>query len=177
LYLVGFMAAGKSAVARGLAATLGWRLVDLDEAIERDAGLSVRRVFELYGERVFRGLEQAALQRCARSRPGLVVALGGGAFANRRSRVAIRRSGVSIWLDAPFRVLVRRLANDHSRPLARDTRRLYQLYRARLPAYHGADLRVRIGSRGIEAVLVEVERRLRSEVRLYTEDPTAEVNC
>ncbi|MES1211238.1 MAG: shikimate kinase, partial [Acidobacteriota bacterium] len=62
IYLTGFMGSGKSTVGRRLAARSGCPFVDLDEEIERQAGMRVREIFELHGEPVFRGMEREALE-------------------------------------------------------------------------------------------------------------------
>jgi shikimate kinase len=75
IFLVGFMATGKTTVGRILAARLGWKLVDLDEVIVREAGEPVPRIFEAEGEVGFRVREARALDAVSRERK-LVVATG-----------------------------------------------------------------------------------------------------
>src|SRR5690606_7531818 len=77
IYLVGFMGAGKTTVGRLLAARLGYPFVDLDQEIERDAGQSVREIFESEGEVGFRAREWQRLETVRRL-PAAVVATGGG---------------------------------------------------------------------------------------------------
>src|SRR5437773_2639715 len=91
IFLVGFMATGKTTVGRILAARLGWRLVDLDEMITREAGQSVPRIFETEGEAGFRAREARALGAVSRERQ-VVVAPGGGA--------ACREDNLRTMLDA-----------------------------------------------------------------------------
>ena len=67
-FLVGFRATGKTTVGRILAARLGWKLVDLDEVIVREAGESVPRIFEAEGEAGFRVREARALDAVSRER-------------------------------------------------------------------------------------------------------------
>ena len=79
------------------------------------------------------------------------------------NRALIRRSGVSVWLDVPFRVLYKRVAGDRRRPLAQNPEQMYQLYRSRLPFYHEADIRLRAGD-------VSAPRAARALTRLLRED-------
>lgn len=147
IFLVGFMACGKSTIGRLLADTLGWSFADIDEDIERQARRSISDIFEIQGEEAFRRLEREAIAaRVLRIEGGqpTVVALGGGAFARPENYELVAANGVSIWLDCPLEVLLRRIIGDTARPLARDLERFKQLYEARLPAYRRADFRVAI---------------------------------
>jgi len=147
IYLVGFMACGKSTIGRLLADTLGWSFADIDEEIERRTQRTITEIFDLEGEEAFRRFEQEAIAARVRSiecgRP-TVVALGGGAFARPENYQLVAANGVSIWLDCPLETLLKRIAGDTTRPLARDLERFRQLYEARLPAYQRADFRVSV---------------------------------
>jgi shikimate kinase len=169
IYLVGFMGSGKSTVGQLLADRLEWTFTDLDRRVEERAGLSVRRLFVLGGEGRFRSAEYDALREASREGGRSIVALGGGAFSSEVNRALIRRSGVSVWLDVPFRSLVRRVAGDRHRPLAGDRDRLYQLFRARLPFYHEADVRVRAGDASADRVAAEVLKALREDWSIVAE--------
>ena len=147
IYLVGFMACGKTTVGGGLAWELGWSFADIDEDIEAVQGVTIAQLFETRGEAEFRRIEAAAIQERVRSiergKP-TVVALGGGAFVQETNVALIQENGVTIWLDCPLDRLKQRLADTMDRPLARDPVAFEQLYHARLPAYARADYRIEI---------------------------------
>jgi shikimate kinase len=71
-----------------------------------------------------------------------VVATGGGTFVSPENRAAIKRDGLSVWLDVPLDELVARLPADGRRPLAADREQLERLYAARRAAYEQAHLRL-----------------------------------
>jgi len=145
LYLVGFMGSGKSTVGRSLAATLKWDFVDLDDEIEREAGSKIAEIFDRFGEPVFRVMEQKALgEQIRKVRMGMarVVALGGGAFAQKPNRQKIATAGVSIWLKSPVTQLWNRVSGKNNRPLARDRERFEALYREREESYAQADFTI-----------------------------------
>jgi shikimate kinase len=77
-----------------------------------------------------------------------VVATGGGAWTLARNRSLVAEHGcLSVWLDAPFDLCLRRIEAEggrDSRPFARATERAARLYEERLAAYRRADLRVAV---------------------------------
>jgi shikimate kinase len=146
IYLVGFMAAGKTTVARALADRLGWRADDIDELIEARERRTVADIFARSGEPYFRALERDILHLLLPLRH-LVVATGGGTFMDPDNRTAINMDGVSVWLDVPFDELLARIPADGRRPLAADRAQLERLYIVRQGAY--ANARVRVDARGV----------------------------
>jgi len=145
IVLVGMMGAGKSSVGRRLATRLGLRFVDADTEIEAAAGMSIADIFAAHGEAYFRSGEARVIARLLEGGPQ-VMASGGGAVMNPDTRAAIRTKGVSIWLDAEYEVLVRRVRRRTDRPLLKtvdpaDT--LRHLLAERKPLYAQADLILR----------------------------------
>ena len=145
VYLVGFMAAGKSKVGRALAERLAWPLVDLDELIEVEEGLTIAQIFAQQGEEGFRDLEYRHLLGTTGLDPG-VIATGGGTFTFERNRQVIADAGRSVWLDVPFDVLDQRMspAGRARRPLFQDREKARTLFTARRPSYALADHRIRV---------------------------------
>ena len=141
VYLVGFMAAGKSTVARALAARLKWRAEDVDELIEARERRPVADIFAKNGEPYFRAAEREIIKLLLPLRH-VVVATGGGTFMDPETRAAINMDGVSVWLDVPFEELLARIPADGSRPLAADRAQMERLFAARVAAYRTAQLRV-----------------------------------
>lgn len=116
LVLVGMMGAGKTTIGRRLAKRLGLKFVDADAEIEAAAGMKVPDIFEVFGESAFRDGERRVLERVLKE-GHQVVATGGGAFLNEQTRVAIKQSGLSIWLKAEIDVLMERVKRKGNRPL------------------------------------------------------------
>lgn len=147
IYLAGFMGSGKTTIGGLLAYELGWTFVDLDQDIEAVEGAAIHQVFATRGEEHFRKVETAALQKRIRTiqtgRP-MVVALGGGAFAQAENFELLQNNGVSVWLDCPLALARTRAALNELRPLARDAARFEHLYFSRRASYQQADFRVEI---------------------------------
>ena len=152
VYLVGFMACGKTTVARALARRLGWRAVDVDELIEQREHLSVAEIFARHGEPHFRAVEHAVLLDQLPPRH-VVVATGGGTFTDIQNRAAINRDGVSVWLDVPLDRLIARVPSDGRRPLAADRQGFERLYHQRRVTYEHAHLRLDAGRSSVEEIV------------------------
>lgn len=142
IYLLGFMAAGKTTVGRLLSEELGWSFVDLDAVIEQRAGMTIAEIFSEYGEAHFRGLEKQALREISEAASRAVVALGGGTYADSENRRIAHESGTCVFLDAPLDQILSRIEDHETRPLARRREDLAALYEKRLPAYRESDLHV-----------------------------------
>ncbi len=163
VYLIGFMASGKSAVGRALASRLGRRLIDTDRDVERIAKRKIARIFTERGEEAFRRLESRAIARAARRR-GAVIALGGGAVLHRANVNLIRRTGSVAYLQVPLSVLRARgrRASRGSRPLWK--RNLRTLLSVRRPAYRrAAHIVVRASQGSPRAVAGRIVRALEIE--------------
>jgi shikimate kinase len=155
VYLVGFMAAGKTTVARALARRLDWQAVDIDELIEQRERLTVSEIFAKHGEGYFRTLERQILFEQTGPRH-LVVATGGGTFADAQNRAAINRDGVSVWLDVPLDRLVERVPAEGRRPLAADRAGFERLYYQRRAAYEQAHVRLDAGRASVDALVEQL---------------------
>lgn len=141
--LTGFMGSGKTTVGRALATTLGWRFVDLDDAVSEQVGLSVPEIFSQHGEAFFRKAEVQTLAHLLNSRH-VVIALGGGAPETPEARALLQRSHGSsvVHLEVPLPELYRRCTQQASdpdavsRPLMGSYESVAQRYERRLPFYH-----------------------------------------
>lgn len=147
LCLAGFMGSGKTTVGTLLARQLAWRFVDLDERIEQAAGLRISEIFERHGEPAFRKLEadqlRASLGRAAELNESLVLALGGGTYAQPGAPEFLRSASIPVvWLDTPVEALLSRCMTMTGRPLFRDEASFRALHSQRVPSYQLADYRV-----------------------------------
>jgi shikimate kinase len=156
IYLLGFMGSGKSTVGNLLAKALGWPLIDLDTVIEAGQNLSIREIFEHFGEAFFRQIEHAALMASATAEPS-VIALGGGTFAQPPNIDLIRESGgTTVWLDCPPELLRVRCEGMEHRPLFRDEQSFTQLFLERVAYYRLADFRISTEGRKPEEVVEQI---------------------
>lgn len=158
IVLVGLMGAGKSCVGRRVAETLRVPFIDSDEEIEKAAGCSVSDIFDVYGEPAFRDCERRVIQRLLESGPS-IIATGGGAFMDDAVRDTIKRTSLSIWLQADPEVLFRRTKKSKNRPLLKNDDPLGTLQKLaahRYPVYQNADVTVETGDESLEATVQKV---------------------
>jgi len=141
VYLVGFMAAGKTTLAQALGRRLGWRAEDVDLLVESRERRTVAEIFAREGEPYFRSIERQVIWSLLPVRHA-VVATGGGTFIDLENRAAINADGVSVWIDVPFEVLLERIPADGRRPLANDRIQMAMLYETRRLAYQQAQVRL-----------------------------------
>lgn len=161
LYLVGFMAAGKTTVGRSLADELGWCFVDIDSDIESQENKTIADIFRDHGEAHFRELESQMIRgRVSRIEAGdpCVMALGGGAFVQPQNWELIQDNGVTVWLDCQLETIRQRLGDDTSRPLARDRGALAQLFEDRRPLYARADFRIEVDTDQVSEIVRKIMR-------------------
>jgi len=160
IYLVGFMASGKSTIARALAARLRWRAEDVDDLIEARERSTIAQIFATQGEPYFRAVEREILALLRPIRQ-IAVATGGGTFAEPDNRAAINLDGVSVWIDVPLADLIPRIPLDGRRPLAANRAELERLYAARVDAYRLAHVRVQAGRVPVQGVVDRVLEAVR----------------
>ena len=161
IYLVGFMAAGKTTVARSLASRLGWRAEDVDELIEARERRPVSEIFARAGEPYFRALEREIVKVLLPMRH-VVVATGGGTFVEPDNRGAINLDGLSIWLDVPIEIVLSRIPADGRRPLAADRAQMERLFVARRAAYALAHMRIDVGTASADEIAERITDHLRA---------------
>lgn len=142
--LVGMMGAGKTTVGRRLAPRIGLPFFDADLEIEKAAGMSVADLFTVHGEKSFREGEARVINRLLDGPPH-VLATGGGALNDQKTRNRIKKKAVSIWIKADLDTILRRATRRGTRPLLKtgDPRQILQkLLDERTPFYSIADLHV-----------------------------------
>ena len=155
VYLVGFMGAGKTTVARALAKRLDWKAEDIDDRVEKRERRDIATIFRQDGEPYFRAAEQQELIALLPAR-GTVVATGGGTIVDPVTRELMLRDGAVIWLDAPFATILGRVPLDGRRPLAADRIEMESLYNQRLMAYSRAHFRVDAGRGSVEDLVDQI---------------------
>ena len=134
------MGCGKSTIGKNAAKKTCRRFVDMDEYIEKQAGMTVAEIFAERGEEGFRELEHEACVALSKKR-NLIIAAGGGALTFDRNVEVFRGTDTIVLLDVPLETIRQRLAHDTTRPLLQRPDRdeaMKALYEQRLPLYQKA---------------------------------------
>jgi len=144
IVLVGLMGVGKTQLGQHLAEKLGWPFKDSDHEIERVGGLRINEIFDRFGEEKFRELECRVIGEVLSGEP-IVLATGGGAFAQAATRDVIQSRAISVWLRANLETLLHRTQHSKHRPLLQTgdpAKVLADLMERRYPIYEHAMLAV-----------------------------------
>ena len=117
LVFLGMMGSGKSSIGLQIAKKLKLTFVDIDKEIEKELGISIKKIFETKGENFFRKFEEKITLKKLKLE-SVVISLGGGAFTNKSIRKEVLRSSVSFWLNWNTTILLKRIRYSKKRPLA-----------------------------------------------------------
>lgn len=149
LILNGFMATGKTTIGRLVAQAARVDFLDLDAAIEQDAGCSIAQLFARDGESAFRRREREILERLLSDPTPRVIAVGGGALIERGIRLQALEHSVLVTLETDLETAISRATEDGAiRPLLSGDRSQAELLLSlRAPAYAEAHHRVPVRDR------------------------------
>ncbi|HAS73168.1 MAG TPA: shikimate kinase [Clostridiales bacterium UBA8960] len=156
IILIGMMGSGKSSVGRALARRMAFNFFDTDEMIEEMQGLSIGKIFELYGEKHFRNLEVDLVEKLSSVRDA-VISTGGGIVMNPVNTMMLKNLGHVVYLKGSIQQLLSHLDGETAnRPMLKDNT-IEVLLRVRAPLYAStAHLTVEIDNKTIEEVAEEI---------------------
>lgn len=165
IYLIGFMAAGKTTVGRKLAAEIGYCFLDLDDFFEERYKIDIHTFFGKYGEELFRGMEHERLMKTFDMK-NVVVATGGGTPCYLESMEEINKNGISVYLEMTPKAIASRLASAaRKRPLVEGKsgeeliRYIQEKMKERVPYYKKAQLIID----GLDANISELAKQLEDQ--------------
>jgi shikimate kinase len=146
IFLIGFMASGKSTFGEKLARIMNFSFVDTDKEVEIETGLSILKIFKEKGEVFFREAETGILNDLLLN-DNVVIACGGGLPVHSANLYKMNRFGLTVFLKTPLHIITKRLLDlKLSRPLLVEMsddefeENLKELYLQRLPVYRDASL-------------------------------------
>ena len=119
LILIGPMASGKSTVGKRLSKRLSLDFIDVDEEVEKSAGVSISWIFDVEGEKKFRERESRELINSLNTN-NCVIATGGGVVLDKKNRNLLEK-GTVIYLETSIQTQLERTLNDNKRPLLQES--------------------------------------------------------
>jgi len=159
IFLVGFMASGKTTVGKLVASRIGWAFADIDDLVTKAAGLSVAEIFAAEGEEGFRRRESEAIREAA-SRTRAVIATGGGAACREENLALMLTAGQVVALGVSAEEAVARAGSRSGRPLLDGQADPLAIARGlldvRAPFYARAHLRVETEGRASNDIAAEI---------------------
>ena len=120
LVFLGMMGSGKSSVGTIVAKKLKLNFVDIDNEIEKELGIKIKKIFETKGEDFFRKFEEKITLKKLKLN-STVISLGGGAFINKNIRKEVLKSHISFWLNWDNEILLSRIKKNNKRPLVQNS--------------------------------------------------------
>ncbi len=163
LILIGPMASGKSTVGRRLSKRLNLDFIDVDEEVEKSAGVSISWIFDVEGENKFRERENKELTKSLNN-DNCVIATGGGVILAEQNRNLLKK-GTVIYLETSIQTQLERTLNDNKRPLLQESdnaeQTLRELKTIRDPLFEEcANITIKEGKNGHNEVIDEIIDKL-----------------
>lgn len=163
IFLIGFMGAGKSTIARELSKKLRRELVEMDERIVQEQGMSINEIFEQYGEDRFREIESQLILDLGDQKAS-VISCGGGVIVRPENVDYMKKSGKVVYLSANPETIYERVKNSTDRPILNghmNVEYIAELMNQRRAKYHAAaDIGVTTDDKSWEEICDEILERL-----------------
>ena len=164
IFLIGFMGAGKSTIARTLQRELGFPLVEMDERIVQEQGMSINDIFAQYGEAHFREIESQLVVDLGKQEPS-IVSCGGGVVVRPENTQNMKKSGRIVLLKASPETIFERVKNSTDRPILNghmNVEYLAELMEKRRALYEeAADITIQTDGKTREQICEEIIGKLR----------------
>lgn len=159
IFFVGFMGAGKSTVARSLQKRLKMNLVEMDERIEKEQGMTIPEIFEKYGESRFRDLESELILTIGKE-GNTIVSCGGGVVVRPENIDYMKKNGMVVFLSAKPETVFYRVKDSTNRPILNgnmNVEYIGELMEKRRALYEAAaDVKISTDGKSIDEITDEV---------------------
>lgn len=165
--LIGLRGAGKSTLGSKLAVELRVPFVELDQEIEKDAGMALAEIFSLYGQSGYRRIEKKTLERVLQQHDRAVLSIGGGVVSEKETYDKLLANCFTVWIKAhPEEHMSRVIAQGDFRAMADNTEAMEDLRRileAREPLYRRADVQLETSNEALKDSLLKLKRVVQFE--------------
>lgn len=161
IILIGFMGVGKTSVGKQLAKKLNFNFIDTDYEIERLTNKSIPDIFEQYGEKYFRKLENSILEKFVKNED-IVMATGGGIITTKENYNILKNEENVIFLDGSVETIINHVQNERNqRPLLKESenlsKKIEELLSIRYEKYiEVSDILIDINGKNIDEVISQI---------------------
>ena len=159
IFLIGFMGAGKSSIAKELSKKLQMNIVEMDQRIVQDQGMSINEIFEKYGEDHFRDIESQLILDLGNTEP-VIVSCGGGVVIRQENSQYMKKSGKVVFLTAKPETIFERVRYSKERPILNGNMNvefIADLMAKRLPLYEAAaDVMIHTDGKTVAQIAEEI---------------------
>lgn len=165
IVIIGFMGSGKTRVGKRLSKDLGLPFVDVDRVIVKKMDLSVKEIFQRFGEPFYRALETMTIKALIEDKEKKVISLGAGLPIQEQNQKYLNQLGTIVYLKGSAEVLSKRLEGTGSaNPLLEGENqedKIKKLLKQRDPVYAKfADIQVVTGVKSFDGLIEEIEEKL-----------------
>ena len=165
IFLIGFMGAGKSTIARALQRELGFPLIEMDERIVKEQGMSINDIFAQYGEDHFRDIESQLIVDIGKEEPS-IVSCGGGVVVRPQNTQNMKEIGRIVFLKATPETIYERVKNSTDRPILNghmNVEYIAELMEKRRALYEAAaDITIQTDGKTREQIREEIIGKMRN---------------
>ena len=165
IFLIGFMGAGKSTIARALQRELGFPLIEMDERIVKEQGMSINDIFAQYGEDHFRDIESQLIVDIGKEEPS-IVSCGGGVVVRPQNTQNMKEIGRIVFLKATPETIYERVKNSTDRPILNghmNVEYIAELMEKRRALYEvAADITIQTDGKMREQICEEIIGKMRN---------------
>lgn len=166
IVLIGFMGAGKSTIASMMQEAFSMEVIEMDQVIVDQQGMSIPEIFEKYGEEYFRDLETRLLIEMQDHR-NVIISCGGGVALRERNVKEMKKNGRVVFLTASPETILERVKDDEDRPLLqghKNVEDISEMMEKRRPKYEAAaDIVIRTDGKSAYDICREIVSELQKQ--------------
>ena len=167
IVIIGFMGSGKTRVGKRLAKDFDLPFIDIDRVVTRKMNLSVKDIFDKFGEPFYRALETTVIKELIKDQEQKVISLGSGLPMQEQNEKYLKELGTVVYLKGSLATLKKRLEGSSKDPMLdgddRDEK-IKKLLKQRDPVYQKfADVTVVTGEKPFEELIKEIEEKLAAQ--------------
>ena len=161
IILIGIMGVGKTTIGKQLSKKLNFKMVDMDDEIEKAEKMTISNIFDKYGEDKFRKIESNLLRKLTLE-DNIIISTGGGIIKKEENRKLLKNEDNVIFLDANIETILKHLYNGiNSRPLLENSTNLKETIKNILDERYekykeSSTIKINVDNKNIDEVVSQI---------------------